>query len=342
MPAPRLSTLAASVAALLVFSPALRSQDDVRVRERTGDGGAAIVLGVPPGEPHAPRSDADDLLRSGVWARDESNGALYRTDRLVVRFRQERSTALRAHALEMAGADRHPSELWDGWVHASVRPGTTPPEARARLQADPSVDEVLLDYKVEPFATRPNDEFFGRQWNFAMLDLPRAWDVNDGGSDQIVVAVVDSGLNTQDGIYTYPILEVGRVPLQFSAAADLVAPGRIVAPRDFVYDDGLPPFDLTGHGTHVAGTIAQLTGNGIGVSGVAHKVRLMPIKVLESTIDFLVNPNNSGGSMATVAAGWQIRRGQRRPRHQLEPGRTRPDAARTRCRRLRRAAQGPS
>jgi serine protease len=44
---------------------------------------------------------------------------------------------------------------------------------------------------------------------------------------------------------------------------------------------------LDGHGTHVAGTIGQLTNNGVGVAGMAYNVRIMPVKVLNDIWDFI-------------------------------------------------------
>ena len=52
------------------------------------------------------------------------------------------------------------------------------------------------------------------------------------------------------------------------------------------------PEDDHGHGTHVAGTIAQSTHNGIGVAGVAYKARIMPVKVLSA---------HGSGSVADIA-----------------------------------------
>jgi serine protease len=52
--------------------------------------------------------------------------------------------------------------------------------------------------------------------------------------------------------------------------------------------------DDQGHGTHVAGTIAQTTNNGIGVAGLAHCAKLMPVKVLSA---------RGWGTMADVAEG---------------------------------------
>ena len=67
---------------------------------------------------------------------------------------------------------------------------------------------------------------------------------------------------------------------------------RYVAPRDFIWND-TDPVDLAGHGTHVAGTIGQLTNNGVGVAGVAFNVRLMPVKVLADQWDLIFDAPTS-------------------------------------------------
>ena len=68
-----------------------------------------------------------------------------------------------------------------------------------------------------------------------------------------------------------------------------------------------PPLDFEGHGTHVSGTIGQLTNDGIGTAGVAFNVKLMPVKVLASAWDLLfagfTNISNVGGSDDDVARG---------------------------------------
>jgi serine protease len=81
---------------------------------------------------------------------------------------------------------------------------------------------------------------------------------------------------------TYPAL--GSVDMPFAAAPDLAGANRFVAPRDFIWNDQ-DPLDLDGHGTHVAGTIGQLTNNGIGVAGMAFNVRIMPVKVVDAMWD---------------------------------------------------------
>lgn len=291
------------VSSILLWSVTAGSQS-AGTKTRSASAGAAIVLGLAPaaGLPSLPASDAATDLEAPYWAIDPGTGAHYRRDRVVLRFHDGVSSTLRAHALTVAGTRSQTGALWDGWQVADVPPDASAREVAVRLADDPSVADVTLDFRAEPSATRPNDEFYGLQWNLDAIDLPRAWDINDGASDDVVVAVVDSGLNTVGGVFTYTSAIVGRFSLPFAEAADLVAPGRIVAPRDFVYGDELP-LDVTGHGTHVAGTIAQLTGNAQGMAGIAHKVRLMPVKVLGGTLDTVVNPSHMGGASSTIAAG---------------------------------------
>ncbi len=62
---------------------------------------------------------------------------------------------------------------------------------------------------------------------------------------------------------------------------------------DFINSDGHPNDD-DGHGTHVAGTVAQTTNNSLGVAGVAFNTTIMPIKVLSAA---------GSGSFAQVADG---------------------------------------
>jgi serine protease len=74
------------------------------------------------------------------------------------------------------------------------------------------------------------------------------------------------------------VINHGTIDVPFAAAPDLAGPDRFVAPYDFTWND-VHAVDTLGHGTHVAGTIGQLTNNGLGGAGMAFNVKLMPIKV---------------------------------------------------------------
>lgn len=112
------------------------------------------------------------------------------------------------------------------------------------------------------------------QWNFAGpygVDAPGAWShlraAGHPGGAGVVVAVVDSGLAYRN-----------QPPYQRSPDLDAA---QVLPGHDFVDDDPYPD-DQSGHGTHVASTIAEATDNGIGMTGLAYGVKLMPVRVLDN------------------------------------------------------------
>ena len=113
----------------------------------------------------------------------------------------------------------------------------------------------------------PNDPMYGRQWNFPLIGAPVGWRV--GGGKGVVVAVIDTGVS--------PLPDL---------PADRILPGRSFVPGASTAADD------HGHGTHVAGTIAQATNNGIGTAGLAPNATILPMKVLSA----------SGGGLSTWIA----------------------------------------
>jgi serine protease len=110
----------------------------------------------------------------------------------------------------------------------------------------------------------PNDPMYAQQWNLKQINMEKAWEVSTGKG--VVVAVLDTGIAWENHD-------------DFTQVPDLSG-AKFVKGWDFVNDDAHANDDH-GHGTHVAGTIAQATDNGEGVAGVAFEATLMPVKVLD-------------------------------------------------------------
>ena len=141
------------------------------------------------------------------------------------------------------------------------------PTALLAARNNPQIEYAEPNYKAYALAA-PNDPYYTFQWNFYApngINIESAWDETQGAG--VTVAVIDTGVAYENR---------GR----FRRADDL-AQTNFVPGYDFVGND-THPNDDEGHGSHVAGTIAQSTNNNKGVAGVAYGANIMPIKVLDS------------------------------------------------------------
>jgi serine protease len=135
---------------------------------------------------------------------------------------------------------------------------------RATLERIKSQDPTLLK-DVESIGPNyiykalgaPNDPEYSKQWHLHSINVEQAWESNKGAG--VTVAVIDTG--------------VTKTPDMNKTA--------FVAGYDFV-NNRVEADDDNGHGTHVAGSVAQSTNNGIGVAGVAYEAKIMPLKVLSA------------------------------------------------------------
>jgi serine protease len=126
----------------------------------------------------------------------------------------------------------------------------------------------------DPGTTGRAGGWAAQQWNFAGpygVRAPAAWEnliaAGRPGGVGVTVAVVDGGV---------AYASRGRL----HRSPDLVAT-HFVPGYDFVGNDDFP-YDRTGHGTHVASTIAEATNNGVGLTGLAYGAQVMPVRVLDS------------------------------------------------------------
>ncbi|MBI5621697.1 S8 family serine peptidase [Candidatus Falkowbacteria bacterium] len=139
------------------------------------------------------------------------------------------------------------------------------------------------------FALKPNDPDYFLQWYIETMRLPQAWDYTQGSED-VIVAVLDTGLDLD-----HPDLAANVWVNSDEIGGDGVDNDHNgysddVHGYDFVDNDadpspdfsiGYDPKALT-HGTIVSGLIGAVGDNLWGISGVAWRVRLMPVRVLDN------------------------------------------------------------
>lgn len=165
--------------------------------------------------------------------------------------------------------------------------------AAAALQTSADVAFAEPNYIAYALDT-PSDPYFTSQWAYNVAEFSSAWEVTKGSSD-IVVAVVDTGIDLDHPDFNCTVSN-GAV--------------KLTSGFNF-YSDNSNPDDDNGHGTHVAGTVAACTGNGVGVSGSAPNVRLMPVKVLGSSgsgsysnvADGIIYAANNGAKIINLSLG---------------------------------------
>jgi hypothetical protein len=167
--------------------------------------------------------------------------------------------------------------------------------ARSVLLAEPDA--------VDDTASVPNDPLFPLQWGLANsgsgidgqtgvagddIDAPGAWP-RTVGDPSVVVAVIDSGYRFEEpDLAGVAWTNRGEIP---GNGVDDDEDGIVddVHGADFIGANGQSPAvdgdptddDLLsgGHGVHTAGTIGAAGDNGVGVTGVAQNVRIMPLRV---------------------------------------------------------------
>jgi serine protease len=185
--------------------------------------------------------------------------------------------------VERAAGARAVADMPGGSKRLVVERGSVS-DAVAELRQQPGVAYAVPNFTARASAFYPNDPGLTLQWNFTGpfgINMPEAWSLasqrNAPGGRGAIVAVLDTGV-------AYRRLGAHR------AAPDLRS---FVRGYDFVDDDPYP-IDLNGHGTHVTGTIAEATNNGVGAAGIAYDARIMPVRTLDAS---------GSGDAVTIARG---------------------------------------
>jgi serine protease len=231
---------------------------------------------------------------AGTYAADQAPAV---AGQLVVQFRGDASSEQRAALLAASGATLDRQLSLPGYVTVTVPPGREA-EVGLALAASPAVATVEKDIIRYP-AALPNDPYYPQQWNMPMIGLDAARELANGSG--VTVAVVDTGVAFEN--YHDPAKDVDFALAPDLAGVTFVDPCDATgstpcwcapASTDCQCESGSPPCvnpardvhanDDFGHGTHIAGTIAQATNNGLGTAGIAPGAKIMPVKVCRLTL----------------------------------------------------------
>jgi len=183
-----------------------------------------------------------------------------------------------------------------GIVRMPISAGQSPQICAGHWQKNQDVEWAQPNYWRYALANEivPDDPYYRpernsrqyQQWHLPKINANFAWYLGRG-ADEIIAAVVDSG-----------------VDLDHPDIKDRLMPGITIVNQENYTPPSRSGMDDNGHGTHVAGIIAAITNNNLGISGCSWSGLIMPIKVL----------NQEGeGTDADIAAGiiWAVDAGAR-------------------------------
>jgi len=215
------------------------------------------------------------------------------TDQIIVRMADGSTpniVALAAKAGEPVALKR---QLRQGTWVGKLGGRRSPADAKAlaaRIATLPGVGYAEPDAVMLPTAT-PTDPLWSSQWDLTDgtggANLPAAWDITTGTPD-VVVAVIDTGITNHADLAGQTVPGYDFINDALVANDGNTRDSNPADPGDWVtstenasgYFAGCGARNSSWHGTHVSGTIAALSNNGIGVAGIASGVKVLPVRVL--------------------------------------------------------------
>ncbi|MEU4241234.1 S8 family serine peptidase [Actinoplanes sp. NPDC026619] len=179
-------------------------------------------------------------------------------------------TATPEQILPTTVSPTHPARVVSTQLDSTGRPVVNTRTATDRQTAATLITEaqhatnalgVEVDAPITALSAPAGDDTLrSDQWDLARINAPAAWESSTGAG--VTVAVIDTGVD--------------------AAHEDLG--GQVLPGMDYVTGaEGGTSVDPNGHGTHVAGTIAALTGNNTGISAVAPDAKILPIRILDAS-----------------------------------------------------------
>lgn len=174
------------------------------------------------------------------------------------------------------------------WQVLKLAPGQDEKKVLTRLLEDKRIEAGQLNHRLTATGL-PNDPRFDELWGMhntgasglddADIDAPEAWDSLT--ASDVVVAVIDTGVDyTHEDLAANMWTNPGEIP---GNGIDDEGNGFVddYYGYDFSANDS-DPIDEMGHGTHVAGTIAAVGDNGVGVTGVNWQSKIMAVRFLDA------------------------------------------------------------
>lgn len=164
----------------------------------------------------------------------------------------------------------------------SISLDDTPQEVVDRLNAQETntIEFAEVDALIEP-SLIPNDPNFSDQWHATKIEAPSAWNTTKGQG--VVVAVLDTGVNCNHA----------------DLVANCISGWNVISNNnDFT--------DIYGHGTKVAGVVAETGNNNIGSAGVAFEAKIMPIRITNDTTGYAYFSDVANGIVYAADHGAKI------------------------------------
>jgi thermitase len=262
----------------------------------------------------------------GVTPAAFAGGDFFKKDEILVKLKKNAPTTGSGiiSALAMERARRMLSGRGEDRIYTlKLAPGETVESKLTSASMSPDVELAQPNY-IYHALEKPDDPLFKLQWGLldtgqkvmsmhgkrgADIKMPFAWNRATGSKD-IVVAVIDSGIN-----YTHPDLAdniwTNPSPGNQGYTGDIHGINAITGTGD--------PLDDVGHGSHVSGIIGAAGDNAAGICGVNWHVSIMALKFLSpdpaygatgstdnavACINYAVSEKKAGVDVRVINASW--------------------------------------
>jgi subtilisin family serine protease/PKD repeat protein len=229
-------------------------------------------------------------------------GKKYVKDELIVKYKKGITQTSRLKTQSTAGTETMKYLPLIDAYRVKITSGKTMEETLSKYSAKSELVEFAEPNYLVYAKDIPNDPGYSNLWGMATIQAPSAWSVSTGSSD-IIIGVIDTGVDYTHGDLAANIWHnPGEIPFN---GIDDDGNGYVddTVGWDF-YNNDNDPSDDHYHGTHVSGTIAGVGNNGIGVTGVMWKAKIMPLKFLNSS-------GNGNTADAIEALQYAIKNGAR-------------------------------